>query len=405
MKLSFSFFKSIFLVSIIFIILILFTFIKPKFFNKKTSEEFLQETITLKLPNHIKNKNDISCLIADLKYDGNSVKILELGNIIFSNLPSHEFLWGDFVIWKRFYEYVNKLDIPLWCVGTITNPKRASYTAFERLTNLGATKYKDIAHLVHDPDFRKLFIKNENAKYAKLEDYNAILACSKYSDLKYRGITENMPGFLFLNDVVHAYANDKQKLATLCDDHILSSFRPQWKSYSKKYSKELVDRIKRDFDSDILVIKPTISTVGRGVIIVNKNNLKKTLKTILTKKDAIKKMDDRSFSYWAKDGGDTFLVESFEHSKQITVDQKEYDPKMRIIFILSCNNRVVTLKFIGSYWLSPKHSLDTQSSLNNKHKSSMNGHRIKVSQKDTKHVQEILSSVLPTMYIKMIESS
>jgi len=374
--------------------LLIFTFLTASFIKSEIYfQEFLQKDICIDLPEKYKDKEDISCLIADIKYDGNTVKILELGNVISSTLSSHESIWGEDIIWKRFYDYLEKLNCKLFCIGRPKEPEDATFIAFEKLHTFGALRFDTIEQLA-----KQQIIFNNYQGLLTFQDHSPTLK-------KYKSLEEKFPGFLVLNNIAHYFATNKFKTCLLFHNKELSKFRPRWKIYPKKYSKSIVQKIKNDFESDVLVIKPINSTLGRGVIIINKEDLDETLQTIFTKPEKIKYLRDESYSYWAEDSNIIFLVESCEKSKLLTIENKKYEAKMRVAFVLSCKDGKINLKFLGSYWKAAYRPIDAIGTLTEKYKSKSgdSNKSIKVSCEDTKQVQEILSHVLPKMYIQMME--
>jgi len=362
-------------------------------------EEFIANSVTLDLPKRFSNKKDVSCLIVDLKYDGNTIKILELGNIMTSILSSHESIFGKGIIWKRFYDYLQELDLPLWCIGNPTKPKHATFISFEELIKLGAFTSPSLEEFMQDALFNNLLVSNNSKP-------KGVLAVSSYytEKKKNKDLKGTFPGFLFLNEIVYGYAMNKYRTNILFHDKELAKYKPQWRVYPKIYSSYVVNKIKNDFDSDLLVIKPINASLGRGVIIVEKKRLDETLKTIFTDIETIKDLESSSYNYWAKDKNREFLVESFEPSKPIILDGERYDAKIRVAFVLACWNGKLHLKFLGSYWKTAEKSIDQVGTLIEKHKSKVGkgGKKAPLSYEDAKHVQEMLSYVLPKLYIKMM---
>jgi len=367
-------------------------------FCSENQTEFLAKPISVDLPEKYKDRVDVSLLIADLKYDGNTVKILELGNITNSVLSSHESLYGKDIIWSRIYNYIEKLGLQLWCIGHPSNPKSGTFICFENFIKYGAHNVSDLEQLIYDPMFVNLCSANT---------LKGILAPISYSSKKesFANLKKDFPGFLLLNEITHEYGASKYKTAILFHDKELSQFKPKWKVYPKIYSKFIIKKIKDDFSSDMLVIKPINAALGKGILIIDKKDLDETLKTIFTKQSEIKDLQDSSYSYWTKDGNSVFLVESFEPAKPIILQRKAYDSKVRVIFALSCYNGKINVNFFGAYHKAAFKSLDEIGSLTEKHKSKIcqKTRAAKVDFQDAKNIQELLGFVLPKMYVKMME--
>jgi len=370
-------------------------------------QEFIHEPVYVDLPYQLRGTIDISGLIVDLKYNGNSVKILELGNIMSSALTGHEALYGRDITFRRFWNYVRSFGLHVWCVNLGFPRDCAMYNSYKKFSTFGAYPVCGMSDLLTDSLFRKLHQKNLYSSYENIESFNGMIVFNKLYPVKKLKKKDPMQkvGYLFLNYVAHSYGFDKQRMSLLFDNNWLKQFRPTCKVYKKEYSDKLVEEIKNDFESDILVIKPINASRGWGVIVVKKSDLAQTLKTIFCDIEGLESMDD-SYSYWAKYKRDEFLVESFERSKHVVVDGKKYDGTMRVVFSLASNNGQIELQFLGSYWKLPKKSIDDFGSLTEKHKSKIGDGKgmAKVDECDARHVQNLLADLLPKLYVRMIEN-
>ena len=100
------------------------------------------------------------------------------------------------------------------------------------------------------------------------------------------------------------------------------------------------------------------------------------------------------------------LSEEDRSQKPIIIDEKIYDPTMRIVFVLYNNHGVAQVNFLGAYWKLPANSLDEQASLTERHKSKIYSGRTssaRVDAQDFENVKKILEPVLCTAYLKMLE--
>jgi len=378
-------------------------------------QEFLLDSISIDLPEEYKDCVDISALIVDLKYDGDSLKVLEFGNIMTSNISGHEDLYGKNVIWKRFWDYLKSFGLGVWCVGPIYKSKWALYISRKKFVELGSRYSPSVQSLKKDCLFKKLLNKEFDYPSPTIEDHRYIILKS-YSSLKkaHKKERKKFPGFMFLNEVARRYGNSKGALSRLFKSEYLKNFKPEWHIYPAEYSKKLVEKIKRDFKADTLVIKPVCASRGLGVIVVEKKNLDETLNMILTKEDTIKVVKDPAFRFWTRRKRKRVLIESFEESKHVTKDGKKYDATMRVVFVLCCNKGKINVSFLGSYWKLPGKDLSASCSLTEKHKSLVvqGNHTkdvvtttpLKVDPIDAKHVQEMLADILPKLYLNMIKN-
>jgi len=356
------------------------------------------------LPEAAALKPDISCLIVDLKYDGETIKILEFGNISLSVLAGHGKLYGPGKIWRGLWSYLKSYMVPVWFVSKKPDRMLQKERCFDRLGDLGVQLVKSGHALITDPLFVKCLNGEVSGKPPKrIEDCKGIIATGVMR-VSFRKIFDH---FVLLNKYLFNYGNVKSEMDSLFDDDQLRTFRPLCKVYPKKYSEELITEIKNDFyDADRLVIKPVSSSRGLGVIILKKEDLGAVVKKITKDKNTIHENADVSYAHWRTNKNNKFLVESFERSKDIIVQNKRYDGTMRVVFVLSCSGGKIGVKFLGSYWKLPNASLDDNCALQEKHKSKIDEGSFcsaKVGYADITHVKKILSDVLPTMYVKALQ--
>lgn len=357
-----------------------------------------------------KTQPDISCFIADMKYDGENLKILEFGEITRSYFKGHDSLYGKGKIWKNLWQELSSYNLPTWYISrTNLSNLEKRIVSFDSYIALDGQIYQSLDILKKSTLFNKLIKKEFDPNEPAINKHNGILifhhtnmtrpACNKFQ--------HDYPGFIILNKAVEPFVGNKLKTSQLFDDNYLKQFKPLWKIYQKKYTPNLAQQIIHDFNCDTLVIKPLDSANGWGVIIVNKQDLDDTLKLILlSNKTDLKSLHDSSYSHWANDPNRAFLVESYEKSKPITVLDKQYDATMRMVFVLTNNNNQINLKFLGGYWKLPRLSLSEEGSLTEMHKSKIDPKRkitsAKISPEDTAAVEKILQDVLPKVYKKML---
>lgn len=351
---------------------------------------------------------DISFLIADLKYDGNSIKILELGEGTRSYFCGHEQLFGDGKIWHRLWLYLKQFELPIWYVGeepsTVKKKKQIDYETF---CSIGGMCVDNLTDLQEDPIFQKrnrMAIKN----FHQTKNYAGVIIFRRHRLPReiIKEFKQKHPHFLFLNNASSPHVNNKKLTNLLFNDKFLKSFKPQWKVYPKEYTNILAKTIQNDFSTtDTYVIKPLNAANGWGVIITDKDHLDENLKTILENKKKLLSSQDTSYSYWARDLNKSFLVEAYVPSKKVIVDEKPYDATMRVVFTLSLNDNKINTSFLGSYWKLPAHSLEEPGTLNEQHKSKIRigtPSSAKVNSQDLQHVKSLMSSMLPRLYANML---
>jgi len=354
---------------------------------------------------------DISFCIADLKYDGKNIKICELGDGVLSMFQGHDSIYTKGQIWSSFWDFLQEFQIPCWFVGIKPHRTRYQEMSLGYFTKLGGRCFDKITKLEEQELFKKTSHKKIN-----LESIRQSLGCVilRNSFAPTYLVTRSMskhPSLIFLDRSTKTFISSKFLTNKLFHEAGLALFRPTCKSYSKTYTENLAREIIRDIPGNIYVIKPVNAAMGNGVIIVEKQNLDKTLRLIFedTHKDLPEYlMHDTSYSHWKKDSNNIFLVEEFAVSKPLTIEEKTYDPTMRIIFVLYNDLGLAHVKFLGAYWKLPAKSLNEQATLTECHKSKIAAGRTSSAQvdiEDFKAVQEILEPVLCTAYLKMLENT
>lgn len=419
-------------------------------------------------------KPDISCGIIDLKYDKNSIKILEFGEIEFSAFKGHEALYGQGKIWGQLWKYLAQFKKPIWYVSS-KGSSRSNDKAIDVLYKVGGLRKKSFEDLEKDPGFKNLcesfnkqdkniepnesefsekqdyiyknyiskdfgskdfgskdlilkdkeeFEGNEEKFLTKISDYLGIIVVKNRSKRKDSvNNTENFKKFIILNEKFTKYGENKHNCASLFEDKKLENFKPKWRAYQFEYKPNLAEKIISDFaDSkktiskpeplpDTFVVKPVNSTRGQGIIIVEKENLDEVLKKILHKSSKQVLSDeekylDGDYAFWQNYKESVFLIETFEKSKTIVVNKKEYDATMRIVFVMDFQESIISFNIIGAYWKLPSCNLKDKCSLTEKHKSNigLNGvSSAKVSDEDINDIGKMLEKIIPEIYSKILE--
>jgi len=324
----------------------------------------------------------MSFLVADLKYNG-EVKICEIQDgrkSKFSGYDDANGIRGEFA--KLICDVLMKYHDNFWFIPKEFNDKYLVQECLERgwIPTYPTMEFSPLDDLTN------------------IYEYFGVLFTSKPQP-------EN-PGVIQMDRSMISFGNDKSKMNRLFDDEELKQYRPRWGIYPKKYHKALADQIISDLDTDtdIVVIKPLNGTKGRGVIIIEKNDLDRVLNLIIKHKKKAGEIKDRSYNYWARDKNDYFIVEEFIASDPVMVHNKPYDATMRVVFLLAYNQQNIELTFIGAYWKLPEKSLWDEGHLNQQHKScGKDGYYEKVDDDLYIEVSHLLKNVLPIMYMKMLE--
>lgn len=313
----------------------------------------------------------LTFLIADLKYNSrDGVKVCEVQQGIFSSFnQDNEIHHGNGEIAKNFDREVRRWGVHLWTLVRDVNDK-----AIVRQIEQGSedwTVVKSIYQLKRDPLWKKL-LKKEFDDPTKISNYRGLLFARAKSRDDSTFLHFLYPGLLFLDEPVDKYSVDKYKMNALFNgDPAMERVKAEWRCYPKSYHRDLYKKIRKEIDSDYYVIKPRGEFRGQGVIIAAKEELDSILKTILGDKKRLKNHRDPDYSYWVRDGFDSFIVERYYPSDPVASAEggELYDPTMRITFLLSYDNEELSLLFTGCYYKVPVKSLSEEGSLNELHKS------------------------------------
>lgn len=355
------------------------------------------------------NKADISAIIADIKYNQGTLKILELGGVPSSNFTGHEKLYGEGKIWENLWIHLASHGLPIWYVGEELNSiQKQKQIAYETFYALGGKCFSSILQLKSDPIFKEHMNKNLKGNGDDLSDYHGIIVFRRYKNKQNEidSLKKECPHFIYLNDAVAKHVNNKHKTSLVFNEAHLNDYRPQWEVYTKKFNHELSDKIAKNFTPNLLVIKPLNCANGWGVIITNKRSLNATLNLILNYQEVCATISDKSYSQWAQDKNSTFLIEEFVESEPLKVDDKTFDPTLRMIFALTHNKGISNIEFLGSYWKLPALSLEEKGSLTQKHKSKIIPNKQSSEKVSTDHelsVQSTLRSIMPRLYRCMLK--
>lgn len=219
---------------------------------------------------------------------------------------------------------------------------------------------------------------------------------------------ELFQGMVILDKSSFPFWMDKYKMSQLfSEDELLSTFKPKWAHYEKNYTKELADKIANDLQCDTFVIKPRGEFLGKGVIITQKQHLDEVLSYIITKKGSLEDSKDSAYTAWKKDPFNSFIVEEFVASDPIVVshlENKIYQPTMRVAFLLVYNKHRHHVHFLGGYWKTPSLSLCQEGDFMQKNKDICKPpYYCAVDAKTMQLVKAKLCVALPILHSKMLQ--
>lgn len=366
-------------------------------------------------------KADISYMIADIKFDGQNLKILEFGEGPRSKFVGYDSLYGRGKLWTNFWYYLKQFHIPVWFVTFRAIQEREEFEKeidFPTFQSIGGSCLANLTILENDPSFKQ--VNSRTVINSTLGDFKGIAilnyhnssnmnhdpqTCSKCDQI--RKFRKNYPDILVLDDAAGIYACNKNWAATLFDDNDLKIYRPTYSLHKKIYSAALAKKINDYHQSDILVIKPLNAAKGHGIIMIKKEDLEKTLNIILTGTIIPDESPDASaYNYWINDKNDHFIVESYVPSKPVIVDGRSYDATMRMVFVLHHDKGRMHVTFLDGYWKLPRIALEEEGTLTEKAKSSIREDRKsseKINPEDMQKAQNLMKDMLPQLYLKMLE--
>jgi len=382
---------------------------------------------------------DISFLIADAKFrrdpytNKGTIKILELGPGPLSKFKGYDALYGKGKIWEKYWKLMSKFNLPIWLVSSqasaatpfVYRRSFAQQNGLDVLKKKGGIVISSLSALENNSKFKRAarfkMRSPEISKYKgivilKRPNGNRQCRCTgrssagrcrlcKYASAvrKFKG---KYPQFLYAGEAGFPYGSSKARLARLFNDAEIKAYKPQFKICSKKYHRRLAEDITKEVTSKFLVIKPVNAWRGCGIMIIERSQLDAVLKGILVNNNLLKAMDRSAASYWAHDRNSTFLVESFERSKEIVYAGAKYDPTLRVVFVLIKDKESIDIKFLGFYWKLPSQPINADCSFTDKHKSKINKQlgsgSARVSKSDKKEIKRLMREFMLTAYSKML---
>ncbi len=350
---------------------------------------------------------DISYMVADLKYSKeHGVKICEVQHGVLSTFLGDVFLHGsEGTLCPLIAEVFAEFPLTKWGVGLpdVFAPLRRSLEK--------SADWKVIPNLetvLQDPEFLQNASLPPDDPY-NIASYRGMMIYSNPSKgMDVDEFHKEYPGILVIERPTAALWKDKYKMSLLFTRNpLLAHIKPEWGIYPKQYSSTLAAQIIEEIPSDAYVIKPRSAFLGNGIIITSNDDLDKTLKYILTDKPALRVNKDSSYNYWVRDSEDSFIVEKYYPSDPIAVaslEDKLFEPTMRVAFIMIYNNQQIDFRFLGGYWILPHKSLEEEGSLNDRKKAYCKTPYFAVASSEVlAEVQKELEGAIPLFYKEMLE--
>ncbi|CCB90807.1 putative uncharacterized protein [Waddlia chondrophila 2032/99] len=312
---------------------------------------------------------DISYLVADLKFnDQQGVQICEVQQGRGSRFIGYDFAHeGTGLIVRNLAEALKEYHNRGWFLkNDLCDPLTAG-----ALAAIGWRGFETIEELINDPEFQLVASLNHE-KAVSISDFGGILFARHSSLNPFAQFKEKYPNVLIIDEATRSYCGDKLRMTLLFTKAELERFKPSWNLYPKEYSPSLCNQIMEEIASEYVVIKPRRAAKGNGVIICSSSELDETLDYILNGGENLFDDPDPSYRYWAYDQSGSFIVEAYALSNPTPVehlDNRLFDPTMRVVYLLAHSDDTIHLRFLGSYWKLPEMSLEQTGSLNCLHKS------------------------------------
>lgn len=353
---------------------------------------------------------DVSFVVIDLKYNSNDgVKICEMQQGLGCAFEGVDFIEGKpCAFGEIFADFLTPYFQNKWYVRhgiyrdfRLTFEKRADWSiipSFEKVLSYAETE-----------NFAQMNVNDSS----KLSDYYGLVV-SHHKRIKDK-VLKKIKGLIVLNRAfIPSFGdtpiNDKLTVSNLLMiDETLSKIKPHWNVYPKGHSQQLINQITQDFSSDLIVIKPRAGLQGRGVIILHKSDLAKTLRYIFSKSPNLKNDPDKAYNWWAKDKHENFIIEEFIESDPVYAPHLSddlYDGTMRVPVMLTYNEGSIDIHTLYMWWKLPPKSLNEEGSLNEKHKSFSRAPNsyVLVEPEVMEKVENQLKEALPILYQYLLDS-
>jgi hypothetical protein len=361
-------------------------------------------------------KLDISFGIADIKFDTNSLKILELGEGTRSMFAGYESLYGEGTMWKKIWHFLfqqsnalasNTMPRIFFVDEELHVPTTRKSVALMELMRRGDVAVATLDELEQHP----IFIQTQNIPSPHVttntERPPAGLVVIRHDAADEEHITKFLShthNLLLCNAAIAPFVNNKKSTDSLFFGPLLIH-RPYSKIVPKKHAATNASQILVESRAQEFVIKPLTGSKGEGVIFTTRKNLATTLASLFGPHQRGPCTKSEEELYWLNDDNQEVLIESCERSKPVTVAEKQYDATLRVIYGLTHAHHAVTATILGCYWKLPAKSLDAACSLQEKKLSRITGRKnssAPVSPEDEAEIQATFLPLIATLYDQML---
>ncbi len=355
--------------------------------NLKPTQE--QATYTWEADSPVQDA--LSMMIVDLKFDGKNIKICELGEGIESRYQGYDSLYGKGSMWGNIWHALAHLKKPLWVVERDFWARNRHEYTFDKLKLYGGNLHHSLQSIENNRTLQLSITRHPAQNQGILVSPSLGAQASFITSFRAK-----YPQFIHLDAKTNHYVRTKDAMIGLFKEANALGYRPKSKIYKKAYTATIGKTVMEDFkDHELLVIKPTNSSLGYGVIMTPLNDVDTMLRMIISQKQQLKKFgSDPSYTYWNRDENKEFIIESYAPSKHITIDGESYDATLRVVCLIGAHNSTRFITFIGSYWKLPSQPLSASCLITEKLKSHISCGKVssaKVDTADYAHVQQELT--------------
>ncbi len=336
---------------------------------------------------------DLSFGIADIKYDGTTLKILELGEGTRSMFAGFDTLHGEGAMWSNIWNFLS-IKKPIFFVDEDLNtPAKRRAISYATLIKHGGVACTSLDQLANHPAFIRPNSSNTSSLVIIRHDPADAPEIKKFH-LKF-------PNTIICNAAISSFVNSK-KLTDELFTGALRAFRPWAITLPKNEVAKHVDHILASCNAKQFVIKPVAGSKGEGVLFVPRRQLATTLRSITAPHQRRPITRSTNEAQWLNDTETELLIESCESSKPIDVGGELYDATLRVVY--GFVNSTATI--LGCYWKLPSKPLDAQCTLEEKklsHITQGTQCAAPVSNSDAQAIAAILLPILTDLYEKMLK--
>lgn len=358
---------------------------------------------------------DVCFGCADVKYDHGAFKIVEGGDGIYMSLRAADFIINNKAynlvapFWGVLWHFLHQFNLPVWLVEGISNNNAMAISESKKL---GIRFARSFEALEHDPAFQEAIATHAKNPEA-LNDHAGIIVFSASQEknregIAYKSFRKQYPQCIFLNGTARDYLKRKDTLYQLFQRAKLDSFIPAFEVFSTEYDPATVQRIKALLsNTDLIVIKPTYSSLSCGVNIIEERKLASFLKLILQTPKEIPSSAKRGLGFWRHNKQSHFVASEYVPSQTIYKDDRPYDPTMRVMFIMYHDQGIVHVNVLGGFWKIPVKPLnDRSASQTAKHVTIAHAgdyfSGILLEQEESLRMKQVMAPVLAKAYEQML---